>query len=462
MLELQNLGYRADDVVRLCEGLNLPAYKAQPYRAEDFGGLLKADVVGDATPEELALLAAAPSLAELRARSRKADAAERYPVLTARFLAEPSKPMAWLVRGFWPLGSHGPLGGPKKVLKSYNADAIALAVASGSPLLGNSEWRIEHPRPVIIMAGEGGVGPRRRRLQRIARDVYGIDFIGDRPLAVLPAIAPFDSKALREYLARAIDAVGGDGVLIVDSVYNYHPSGQQVNVSNVYDRGPMFGRLSKTVYELGGEDQTMLLVDHFRKTGSDRLDLDSISQAGIGEFADSWMLLQHREAADPDAGNFWLRAELGSRQDWPGAGWELDWSIGRFDEDSREFTDRIAVAVSRCNRAAQAVKQRVAVTEADIIGAVLDLVEREPWLLTKDQIIDGVAGKLAVGNKRVRPVLEDLEKSHELVCESRKRPEGAGRRRTERTRDVWALGDGKKRLPHEPVPMRNARGIEAY
>ncbi|WP_049785261.1 bifunctional DNA primase/polymerase [Mycobacterium marinum] len=58
-------------------------------------------------------------------------ATSRFRLVSARELGQPIKPMRWLVRGIWPERSAGVLGGDKKALKTWNLQAIALAVATG-------------------------------------------------------------------------------------------------------------------------------------------------------------------------------------------------------------------------------------------------------------------------------------------------------------------------------------------
>lgn len=343
----------------------------------------------------------------------------RFPILTAKDLAQPVPRMEWLVRGFWPLGSHGPIGGPKKTLKSYLADAEAIAVASGLPVLGNDEWKIPEPTQVIIFAGEGGVNPLRRRLHRIARDLYGINRrnFANLPLIVLPGIAHFDSPEFRRYLADAIetaDAVTDTPLIIVDSVYNYHPPESGVSVANLYARGQMFGRLSHLVYQVAGEYASLQLVDHFRKTGNGALDLDSISQSGMAEFADTWLLVNNRLDPDPDNGKFWTRAEFGSRQDWPGAGWEIDWNIGRYDVDTGEWSDPITVDFRSCGRA-RSGQAAETVSDGEIAGAIREYVRAHPDGCSKTQARTAIKGELAIGQTRFDQVWLGLEDSGLVV-----------------------------------------------
>jgi hypothetical protein len=376
-------------------------------------------------------------------RSKLIQRAKNLPVITAPDLAQKVPPLDFLIRGVWPLGSHGPIAGRKKALKSYTALAVDLAVASGKSFLGNDDWKIPHARPVIIFAGEGGEHLIRRRLQRIAHDVYGIRSIARLPIVVLPATPKFGTDQFAGYLLRAIDALGETpGLVTVDSVYNYHPSSREVQVSNVYDRGPMLSEVSHLVYEWCGADSVLQFVDHFRSTGDGRLDLDSISQAGMAEFADTWMLIGYHATPDPDAGLFPLRVEIGSRQDWPGAGYQMDWDIGRFDIGLGEWVGSISVDVSDCDRAVT-VGGKAGASDDEISGGILDCVEANEWQLTKDQIISAVAKASKVGDKRVRTAFMELAtaKPPQLVSDKRERSEGS----TMKTRELWALGDPKLR-----------------
>jgi hypothetical protein len=367
--------------------------------------------------------------------------AEKLPILASDDLAKKLPPMDWLIRNFWPLGSHGPIAGAKKTLKSYIALAGALAVSSGIEMLGNPVWKVPYPGPVIVLSGEGGEYLVRSRLQRISRDVYGMKLrsLSRLPLVVLPSSPKFGTDQFVGYLLRALDIFSEPpALIIIDSVYNYHPTSKEVQVSNVYDRGPMLSEVSDTAYRWCGQEVVLWLIDHFKSTGNGSLDLDSIAQAGMAEFADTWMLLKHREKPDPDNGLFKLRAEIGSRQPWPGAGWEIDWDIGRYDEDANDWAGSISVEANRCERAVTTPGKHK-VTDSDITAAVLTYVEEHPWAKTKDQICHDVARDTGTGDKRVRAAFGDLAEKNLLLSEKRKREEGG----TEKMRELWAPGDGK-------------------
>ncbi|MGC7260200.1 AAA family ATPase, partial [Mycobacteroides abscessus subsp. abscessus] len=83
-----------------------------------------------------------------------ATAPSRFRLVSARELGQPIKAMRWLVRGIWPERSAGVLGGDKKALKTWNLQAIALAVATGSALF--DEYPVASSGSVLYLCGEGG------------------------------------------------------------------------------------------------------------------------------------------------------------------------------------------------------------------------------------------------------------------------------------------------------------------
>src|SRR5665647_3418711 len=267
-------------------------------------------------PEHLDAVGAAPDGGAVMSPTTR-DRAPRFPLISPAELAQPVEPVEFLIDGLWPAGSFGPWGGPKKSLKTHCASLAAVAVAGGVPALGR--WPVRRARPVIYYGGEGGRDLHARRFQRIATEVYGLD-LGDLPLYLVTGVGPFDTKEFRHELAEHCEAVE-PGLVVLDSLYNYHPAG--IEVGNLYDRGRVLSDLSHPLAEAG---VALWVLDHFNKNGAG-LDLDRLAQAGMAAWADSWVLLDHRSTPDVAEGRFALRAEVGSRQ-WGGAGWDIDLDIG--------------------------------------------------------------------------------------------------------------------------------------
>src|SRR5271166_57455 len=365
--------------------------------------------------------------------------AASLPILSAADLAVPVPKMEWLIHGLWPLGSHGPIAGRKKTIKSYTTLAMAIAVASGEDAFGNPDWYVPRRRAVVIYAGEGGERLIRSRLQRIARDMYGIDDISTLRMVVLPGHAQFDTGAFTGYLFRAIDDyLDGrpPGLVIVDSVYNYHPSGQDVQVSNVYDRGPMFSRQSDLIYRECGQRSVLWLVDHFKATGNGQLDLDSISQTGMAEFADTWWLQGHRSGMkpDPDKGKFYLNVEVGSRQDWPGTALELDWDIGTYSKELGEYIGELSVSHRSSERHVPTVPGKTGNSDiSDFIVAHVDLHDME---ITKTKVCRATREKFGIGNDKFYPLWDELVDESKLVSGGKRAVDEGG---VKKQREVWGI-----------------------
>ena len=112
---------------------------------------------------------------------------------------------------------------------------------------------------------------------------------------------------------------------------------------------------------------TLLINDHFNKTGTGT-DLGRISQAGMGEWADSWLLLSHRADPDVAAGDFRLQLDVGSRQ-WGGRTFDLDMSVGEYDHDTGEHVGSFAYTVARSDPNASKVLKASAAQNTLIVGS---------------------------------------------------------------------------------------------
>ncbi|QYB02734.1 AAA family ATPase [Rhodococcus sp. USK10] len=294
----------------------------------------------------------------------------RFCRVSAKELARPVPPMKWLVQGVWPRNSFGPAGGEKKTLKTYNLLSMGVAVASGEPMFG--EFEVASPGPVLYYVGEGGLEPFQRRLQAIAR-AYGVD------LADLPIDAVFDLGSLSEQefvdaLHRNLDELQPE-LVIIDPLYAYHPPG--IEAQNLYERGRMLAELSAAV---AGE-AALVVADHFKKSGHE-LDLDSIGQSGMAQWADSWMLQRHRKPPDLATGEFQLDVEFGSRQ-WGGSRWHIDWTIPTVEAEAADLDWSVRRAESAGEKAACADR---------VEGRVFAALRGRPFEMTRSKLAEAVGG----------------------------------------------------------------------
>lgn len=375
--------------------------------------------------------------------------AERFVLIRPDELSEPVPPMEWLIRGVWPLGSYGPFGGAKKTLKTYIASGFALAVAAGKPAFNNEDWAVPEARPVIYYGGEGGRRMHQARLQRIARDLYGIEDLSDVPLYLVTDIGPFDRPDFKETLARNLAEVseerGEVGLVVLDSLYNYHPA--DIEVSNLYERGRLLGGLSAPLVDQG---TALWVVDHFNKTGSG-IDLDRLAQSGMSAWADSWLLFEH--GADPDVPNgvFAISTGIGSRH-WGGDEWTLHLDIGPFDKETGLHLTPMKVEAHEgiTKRGRSGRSAGFLATDSDIDAGIVEFVRSNPDQ-TKREIVDGVMTDCAIGRDRAGIRFAALAGDGRLVKARRKRREGA----REVSREVWDA-PLKVRAATRPVPGRVA------
>jgi hypothetical protein len=305
----------------------------------------------------------------------------------------------WRVRGMLAHPTYGPIGGERKSLKTYIATFIALGTAAGASIFDHFE--VAQTARVIAYVGEGGRIPYTRRLERVA-DAMGIT-LADLDLLTSFDVAPIGSDRFRESLHRDLDQ--GPGLVVLDPLYAFHPPA--TSASNLYERGSMLASVSGPCVEAGA---SLLVPDHWNKTGSGR-GLDRISQVGVQEWADTWLLLSHREDPDVEAGLFRLTLEIGSRQ-WGGSSWNLDLDIGRFDPDLGSHDGTITWDLRR----AAGKPSRDTKTE----DAILALLNDQPFELTESAVIREIGGR----KDRTRDAFKQLLSQRRISVRTVPRQEG--------------------------------------
>ncbi|GAB3535908.1 hypothetical protein GCM10027403_14840 [Arthrobacter tecti] len=334
---------------------------------------------------------------------------ERFKTFSAADLAGPLPAMRWLVQGVWPEGSYGTLAGEKKTLKTYLGLSLALAVASGKPFLGR--FPVPEPRPVLMYLGEGGHTPSARRLQRLAASM-ALD------LESLPLRMSFDAGDItgKEFLHAFRTAVAEQepGLVIVDPLYAFHPSG--VEAQNLYDRGAMLAEIQQMV----PEGCALIIADHFRKTGGKELDLDSIAQAGVGQWADSWVLQKHDTPPRVDEGEFSIGVQFGSRQ-WGGREFTVDWSLGTFDEETGEHVGDLKYAVHDAEWGASAMRKG---RDNAATATLILVLEAAPFTLTRTKVREEFYARHKKSQKSFDAAWDELNSAGRLASDMRRVAEG--------------------------------------
>ena len=330
-------------------------------------------------------------------------------------LAESAKPVEFLVQGVLAKGMHGPFGGKEKSLKTYSLELCQVALASGKPAFGYDGWAVPEAKPVLMFVGEGGKEELRRRLQRIALEVYGIPDISVLPIYAVVGAAEMNSETLLFKLWQQVGEIRANhgeppAWINLDSLYNYHDA--DVEVQNLYARGPMLRRFQGAVQYLCGDDTCLSLVDHFRKSASDSTALEEYMQSGMGAWAGTWWNAAHREEPDTTENLFRLNVTIGSRASYGGS-YEVDIDLGPFNEAARCHERTMRVRVRRV-RQHEKKRGRAAASKDEIVAAVYKLVESAESQYTKTQVRDMVKEQTGAGTSRVAAILDNLIRDRQL------------------------------------------------
>jgi hypothetical protein len=316
-------------------------------------------------------------------------------------LSEPDD-FEWLIGGLMPDPTYGQAAGEMKTLKSTITGFIEVGLASGVPIFGRFAPRTQ--RPVLAYVGEGGRRLWTRRIRRIS-SAMGVN-PADLDMHPVFDIAPIPSPIFQESLLRDLDQVA-PGLVTLDPLYTYH--GTATRASDLHQEGALLNQLSTPCMKSGA---SLLVVNHMNQTGSG-MSLKRITMAGSGEWADSWLLVAHREDPVVDAGLFRLTLEVGSRQ-WGGTTWDLDLDIGRFDEETGSHDGQISWDL--CRATASSSKRDTAASEKGELARkrILDALFDRPWAMTRTEIRSVVGGSRALFDSTFDGLTQTCEIAHDM------------------------------------------------
>lgn len=339
---------------------------------------------------------------ELQAAAKQEQRiAGRFKVYSAAELSKADLTLRWTLKGLLADPTYGMVAGELKTLKSYVSALLAASVASGKPFL--DRFPVERQGHVLTYVGEGGRIPWTRRMMRVA-EALGTA-LGDIDMGATFDVAPIDSdRFIDSYLG---DLEDHDPVLfLLDPYYAYH--GQKTEASNLHQEGGLLASLSAPA---GAAGTNLLVVNHYNQTGSGS-GLKRITQAGSGEWVDSWLLLSHREVPQVAKGLFQLTMDVGSRQ-WGGSTWDLDLNIGGFDPETGTHDGQIQWECRPAGDAGAGPQQRI-----------LDVVRDRPGELVKEDLAKAAGGRLA----DARRFVDSLVERRVLRCDLVEKPTANGRR----------------------------------
>jgi hypothetical protein len=325
------------------------------------------------------------------------------------WLPEYTKP-AWLIRNFLMRDALDVFGGAEKSLKSWLMHHCAIAVAAGVPLFMDDAHSVPTTGRVLLLTGEGGVDLVQDRIAHLCHGMYKIDVdqVLDQIIATAD-IAPMTSQWFKEDVASAVAL--HDPVLIqLDPLYVYF--GEDREAGNVYSTGPAIMGLRKLAI-----GRALQVAHHFTKAGADKLTLASLTQAGMREAVDHWLLIAVSEF-DLAQQRFSLRLERGARR---GFAWSksADIVLGPFNPDTLRHTGVPSVTLSSVSGSTKA-------SSAAVARAAVEAVKAEA--MTLGETFTGVSGRwirehidVKAGGEKKLAAIEDAVLKGALRTEPGKR-----------------------------------------
>jgi hypothetical protein len=257
------------------------------------------------------------------------------PITSREFAAGDYRP-TWLIKWLLVKGQPALIGGPKKVLKTTLLIDLAVALASGEPFLGHQRFEITKRYRTAMLSGESG----QHTLQETAFRVCAFHGLKLKDLDILwdfrlPQLS--DQKQLDRF-RKGLERHKVE-VVVVDPLYLCLLGGSSpVKSSDVFGMGPLLLTVSRACLDVGA---TPILSHHTIKRLVDpfaAVQLEDLSQAGFAEFARQWLLINRREAYDPEKqGSHKLWFNVGGSVGHGGC-WGIDVEEGWLQED---FSGRV-------------------------------------------------------------------------------------------------------------------------
>jgi hypothetical protein len=252
------------------------------------------------------------------------DARRRLTFKTLKEWRADYSPPAWRIRGFLTTDAFDVIGGAEKSLKSWLLHHCAIAVAGGAPLFGDPFMPATQGK-VLLLTGEGGVNLVIDRLDHLCHGIYHLNTdVIDNRIIVTADVAPLSSRHFASDL-EAVIAEHDPALVQLDPMYVY--LGEDREAGNVYSVGPALMQLRALT-----TGRALQVAHHFTKSAASKLTLASLTQAGMREAVDHWLLISVDET-DLAAQRFVLDMERGARR---GLAWSrrAEVILGPFDTDT--------------------------------------------------------------------------------------------------------------------------------
>ncbi len=212
---------------------------------------------------------------DLRHRQAVAAAKKRFMPQSAAELDhwyDTTPPPAWLITRLIPEDAYGVIGAATKSMKTFAAAALAVAVATGEPWLG--QWEVGKTGSTLMFWGEGGMRAAVRRMRAVAAH-YGADF-RELPVHIVADAPTLLDDAHMEAVAAHLQAIRPT-LVIVDPAFLSLLGVPLKSAELVYEA---LNRLRFLVQEVGG---VLVFVHHWNKSGTGS-DFSRFSGAGLAEW----------------------------------------------------------------------------------------------------------------------------------------------------------------------------------
>jgi hypothetical protein len=208
----------------------------------------------------------------------------------------------WLLEDAVPVGSNVVVGASEKTLKStLSSVGMTVALAEGKPWLGHFRNPSGQGKNILLVINEA-----MRPILRTMHLMIDQSIASDRIFVVNGTGLKIED--IVEDVKAAIENHNID-VTLWDAMYGF--VGGDVNAASVFSMGDLLAFI-KT---LGDKTATtQIVIHHFRKHTTGRPQRTDLSWAGFAEWADTWILLCHREEPRPDDGEYRLGMIAGTRQ----------------------------------------------------------------------------------------------------------------------------------------------------
>jgi hypothetical protein len=275
----------------------------------------------------------------------------------ASFMAMGLEAPRWLIEDIWTQGAHGIIGGEPKTSKTTLSLAMAVAVASGKPFLG--QFPVHVPGPVLVVQEENAPWNVQDRMRKIASSsglisstdvslsspaegsiastAVTLQFPEDIPLRLLNNYG-FDlsDEDHQDLLIREIEAVK-PVLLILDPMYLMFGD---ADLDKAYQIKPFLQWLLRLRYEY---NLAIALVHHFRKAPQGvNVGVARPGQRVLGSTTfHGWVAsAMYCESMDSDRdGTLRIKVEREFREMAPQKPWEIELSMG--EPGSLEFDARV-------------------------------------------------------------------------------------------------------------------------